>query len=41
MRAASTVPSFNGIHGGPLVMAAVCRPAAASEEEKTSEEDNR
>ncbi len=25
-------------HGGPLMMAAVCRPAAASEEDKASEE---
>ena len=28
-------------YGGPLMMAAVCRPAAASEEDKASEEDNR
>jgi hypothetical protein len=26
-------------HGGPLMMAAVCRPAAASEEDKASEEE--
>jgi hypothetical protein len=28
-------------HGGPLMMVAVCRPAAASEEDKASEENNR
>jgi len=28
-------------HGGPFTMAALCRPAAASEEDKASEEDDR